>query len=125
MTEAEGSVLQDAADIHYKTQIEQTRQRRDTSRTQGTYDVYIEIDCDCEELLDAIGFDYKEVEDDETQNEVALHLDDDEYGELVHDVNFAYTDEQDIALFLLNAELSEYVTKVTIYKPSGDKITFE
>ena len=42
-----------------------------------------------------------------------------------HDCNFNYTDEQDIVLFLLNAELSEYVTKVTIYKPSGDKITFE
>ena len=26
---------------------------------------------------------------------------------------------------LLNDELSEYVTKATIYKPNGDKITFE
>ena len=97
--------------------------RLDVAKT-GTYDIYIEIDCDCQELLDAIGLDYKLCEDDDTQNEVKLILDSDEYGELVHDVNFAYTDEQDIALNLLNAELSEYVTKVTIYKPSGDIISF-
>ena len=86
--------------------------------------MYFEIDCDCEELLDAIGLDYKEVEDDETQNEVATYLTPDEYEELQHDCNFNDANEQDIGLFLLNAELSEYVTKATIYKPSGDKITF-
>ena len=98
---------------------------RKDARTNGTYDVYIDIDCDCEELLDAIGLDYTTSEDDESQNEVKLILDSDEYGELVHDVNFAYTDEQDIALNLLNPELSEYTTRVQIYTPQGDKITFE
>ena len=99
---------------------------QDTVHSQGrsTYDIYIEIDCDCEELLDAVGLEYKQCEDDDTQNEICISLDSDEYGEIVHDVNFAYTDEQDIALYLLNAELSEYVTKVTIYKPDGNIISF-
>jgi len=101
-----------------------TADRRLDSRSQGTYDVYIEIDIDCEELVDACGLEYKRTEDDDTQNEICISLDSDEYGEIVHDVNFAYTDEQDIALYLLNAELSEYVTKVTIYKPDGNVISF-
>ena len=101
-----------------------TADRRKDVAKSGNYDIYIEIDCDCEELVDACGLDYEEVVDDSTQNEICLSLDSDEYGELVHDVNFAYTDEQDIALNLLNAELSEYTTKVTIYKPSGDIISF-
>ena len=98
--------------------------RKDAQKS-GTYDVYIDIDIDCEELLDARGLDYTTSEDDETQNEVKIILNSDEYEEMQHDCNFNYTDEQNIGLFLLNAELSEYVTKVTIYKPSGDKITFE
>tara|TARA_A100001011_G_scaffold67098_1_gene68296 strand:- start:409 stop:729 length:321 start_codon:yes stop_codon:yes gene_type:complete len=101
-----------------------TADRRKEVAKSGYYDIYIEIDCDCEELVDACGLEYEEVADDSTQNEICISLDSDEYGELVHDVNFAYTDEQDIALNLLNAELSEYVTKVTIYKPSGDIISF-
>ena len=52
-----------------------TDTRRDTTRSQATYDIYFEIDCDCEELLDAIGLDYKQCEDDDTQNEVAVSLD--------------------------------------------------
>jgi hypothetical protein len=92
--------------------------------TKLPYKVAVEIDIDCEELLDAIGLDYTRSESDDTQNVVWLELDEDEYGDLVHDVNFAYTDEQDIALHLLNPELSEYTTKVTIYKPSGDNICF-
>ncbi len=41
----------------------------------ATYDIYFEIDCDCEELLDCIGLDYKQCEDDDTQNEVCISLD--------------------------------------------------
>ena len=91
----------------------------------GTYDVYIEIDIDCEELVDACGLDYTRTEDDDTQNEVCISLDAGEFEDLQADCNFNYTDEQDIAHALLNYELSEYVTKVTIYKPNGNKITFE
>ena len=35
------------------------------------------------------------------------------------------TNEQTIGTAMLNHELGEYVTKVTVYTPHGDKITFE
>ena len=98
---------------------------REIARTQGTYDFYIEIDCDCEELLDAIGLDYKQVEDDDTQNEVVLSLTRAEFTDVVDQSVLSMTNEQTIATALLNHELGEYTTKVTIYTPSGDKITFE
>ena len=107
------------------TQTTQTRLRREEVARTGTYDIYIEIDCDCEELVDACGLEYKQCDDDDTQSEVAISLDADEYEDLLHDCNFNYTNEQYIGCFLLNHELGEYVTKVTIYKPNGDKVTFE
>ena len=105
------------------TQDTQTR-RSDAKRT-GTYDVYIEIDCDCEELVDACGLDHERTEADDTQNEICLTLDEDDYEELYERCPFEATNEQYIGCFLLNHELGEYVTKVTIYKPNGDKVTFE
>ena len=99
--------------------------KREQSRTQGTYDVYIEIDCDCEELLDACDLTYKQCEDDDTQNEVALHLDKEDYDEFSFAIDFNTTNEQGIATYFLNPELGEYTTKVTIYTPYGDKVTFE
>ena len=115
------------------TTVTQTRRRREDVARTGTYDVYIEIDCDCEELVDACGLDYEMIQEvdalgnlvDSTQNEICISLHECEYEEMQHDCNFNYTNEQNIGLFLLNAELSEYVTKATIYKPNGDKITFE
>ena len=98
---------------------------RDQARSQGTYDVYIEIDIDCEELVDAVGLDYTRLEDDDTQNEVCISLDADEYDEFSFAIDFNHTNEQGIGLYLLNHELGEYVTKVTIYKPNGDVVTFE
>ena len=98
---------------------------RKDAQANGTYDVYIDIDCDCEELLDAIGLEYTTSEDDEHQNEVKLILTPDEFEDVQRDCNFNYTDEQDIAATLLNPELGEYTTRVQIYKPTGDKITFE
>ena len=93
---------------------------------RATYDIYIEIDCDCEELLDAIGLDYNIAEEDTTQNEVCISLDEHEWSTGIYDdVDFGNTDEQGIAAYLLNPELGEYTTKVTIYKPNGDKVTFE
>ena len=99
-------------------------EKREHSRTQATYDFYFEIDCDCEELLDAIGLDYKEVEEDDTQNEVALYLTRAEFTEVVDQTLLSMTNEQTIARLVLNDELAEYTTKVTIYTPSGDKICF-
>ena len=112
MTEEEGNTVQVVADsVHAKG--------------RSSYDIYFEIDCDCEELLDAIGLDYKQCEDDDTQNEVALSLDKEEYNDLQDCCDFNATNEQFIGCALLNHELGEYVTKVTIYKPNGDKVTFE
>ena len=100
-------------------------EKRESARTQGTYDVYIEIDIDCQELLDAIGLDYKESDDDSTQNEVAFHLDRAEFTDVFDQSVLSMTNEQTIATALLNHELGEYTTKVTVYTPYGDKITFE
>ena len=107
------------------TQIEQTRRRREDVAKTGTYDVYIEIDCACEELLDACGLDYEQCTDDDTQNEVALSLTREEFTDIVDQSFISMTNEQTLATALLNHELGEYTTKVTIYTPSGDKITFE
>ena len=101
----------------------QTDRRMDVAKS-GMYDIYIEIDVDCEELVDACGLDYKRTEDDDTQNEVCISLDADEWEDFQADNNFNYADEQTIGHYLLNHELGEYVTKVTIYKPSGDIISF-
>ena len=102
-----------------------TPQRRDSTRKSGTYDVYIEIDCDCEELLDAIGLDYDRSELDDTQNEVCITLTKDEFCDVFETVQLAKANEQVFASRILNPELGEYTTKVTVYTPQGDKITFE
>ena len=102
-----------------------TTQRRDSTRKSGTYDVYIEIDCDCEELLDAIGLDYDRSELDDTQNEVCVILTKDEFCDVFETVQLAKANEQVFASRILNPELGEYTTKVTVYTPQGDKITFE
>ena len=103
-----------------------TTEQRGTSSTTdaATYDVYIEIDCDCQELLDAIGLDYKQCEDDDTQNEVCISLDAAEFTDVFDQAPLSMTNEQTIASALLNYELGEYTTKVTVYTPSGDKICF-
>ena len=97
---------------------------RNNARTNGTYDVYIDNDCDCEELLDAIGLDYTTSEDDETQNEVKLILDKDEFCDVFETIQLAKANEQVFARRLLNPELSEYTTRVQVYTPQGDKICF-
>ena len=92
--------------------------------TKLPYKVALEIDIDCEELLDAIGLEYTRSLDDDTQNVVMLTLDEDEYKDFNHDCNFNDTDEQGIGATLLNYELGEYTTKATIYKPNGNNISF-
>jgi len=94
------------------------------SKGRSTYDLYFEIDCDCEELLDAIGLEYKQCEDDDTQNEVLVSLDQAEFTDAVDHSVLSTTNEQTIATHVLNPELGEYTTKVTIYTPYGDKICF-
>ena len=61
----------------------------------------------------------------QTQYEVALSLTRAEFTDVVDQSVLSMTNEQTLATALLNHELGEYTTKVTIYTPSGDKITFE
>ena len=101
-----------------------TDTRYDQARSQGTYDVYIDIDVDCTELVDACGLDYHESDEDSTQNEVKVELDAAEFTDVFDQAPLSMTNEQTIATALLNPELAEYTTKVTVYTPHGDKITF-
>ena len=107
------------------TQDTLTANRRSDAGGTGTYDVYIEIDIDCEELLDACGLDYELTEDDDTQNEVCISLNRDEFTDVFEQAPLELTNEQTLGTAMLNTELGEYVTKVTVYTPHGDKITFE
>ena len=100
-------------------------EHRDEARRNGTYDVYIEIDIDCEELVDACGLDYTRSEDDDTQNEICISLDRNEFVDVFEQAPLELTNEQTLGTAMLNLELGEYVTKVTVYTPHGDKITFE
>ena len=100
-------------------------ERTKKARSQGVYDVYIEIDIDCEELLDAVGQEYERVPDDDTQNEICISLDEGEFSDVFEQAPLCLTNEQPLATALLNHELSEYTTKATIYTPSGDRITFQ
>ena len=102
----------------------QTQDRRTATRSQATYDVYIEIDCDCEELLDAIGLEYRQCEDDDTQNEICISLTKDEFCDIFETIQLAKANEQVFATRILNPELGEYTTKLTVYTPQGDKIEF-
>ena len=102
-----------------------TPDRRQDARKAGTYDVYIEIDIDCEELVDACGLDYTRSETDDTQNEIMFPFNYDEFVDVFEQAPLVLTNEQTLGTAILNHELGEYVTKVTVYTPSGDKITFE
>ena len=94
------------------------------NKGRSSYDIFFEIDCDCEELLDAIGLEYKQCEDDDTQNEVLISLTPDEATDVLDQSVLSMTNEQTLAAAVLNHELSEYTTKATVYTPSGDKICF-
>ena len=109
------------------TTLTKTQVYRDQAKSTGTYDIYIEIDIDCTELLDAVGMTYDKVSDDLTQNEILLSMSEDEFKDTFEHINISdnYWNEVSITELLLNPEMCEYVTKVTIYKPTGDKITFE
>ena len=113
--------------FNYSPQSHKDAIMPDTVHTQGrsTYDLYFEIDCDCEELLDAIGLEYKQCEDDDTQNEIGISLTREEFSDVFETIQLTKASETLFGTRLLNPELGEYVTKVTVYTPHGDKFTFE
>ena len=89
------------------------------------YKVALEIDIDCEELLDACGIDYTRSEDDDTQNVIWMDLTDDEFCDVFETCQLTKANEVEFGTRLLNPELGEYTTKVTVYKPTGDNIIFQ
>ena len=99
---------------------------QDTVHTKDAkpYHFTFEIDIDCQELLDAIGLEYKQSQEDYTQNVVCLDLTPAEAKDVMNQSLLSMTNEQTLAAAVLNHELSEYTTKATIYTPSGDKICF-
>ena len=101
-----------------------TPQLRAQAKKHSSYDIHIEIDIDCTELLDAVGLEYETSDQDDTQNVIIISLNEDGWYDFLGDCNLNYADEQDVSAALLNAELGEYTTKVTIYKPTGDIISF-
>ena len=107
-----------------QTEYEQNIIKKASARSEGTYDVYIEIDIDCEELVDACGLEYTRSAEDDTQNEICISLNKAEFTDVFDQSVLSMTNEQTIATALLNPELGEYTTKVTVYTPHGDIISF-
>ena len=89
------------------------------------YTVNIEIDIDCEELLDAIGLDYELSKDDDTQNIIGLTLDQEEFNDVFETCQLSKANEIEFGSRLLNPELGEYCTKVTVLTPDNNMIIFK
>ena len=95
------------------------------------YDFHIEIEeewIDVAKALDELDLvtnvDYLQSEDDYTKIVIFKDLDEDEYLDLQEKIDFNNCNEQSISSELLNDVLGEYTTKVTIYKPDGNVISF-
>jgi len=89
------------------------------------YMVNIEIDIDCQELLDAIGLDYELSEDDDTQNVIGLTLTEEEFNDVFETCQLSKANEIEFGTRLLNSELGEYCTKVTVLTPDNNMIIFK
>ena len=89
------------------------------------YMVNIEIDIDCQELLDAIGLDYEVSEDDDTQNIIGLSLTEEEFQDVFETCQLTKANEVEFGTRLLNPELGEYCTKVTVLTPDNNTIIFK
>ena len=82
------------------------------------------------ELLDEMGFDYKESEELQAGNIlVELTLDEDKYSDFVknnnlHNTEYGYLLEQRLGIYLLGFDLGYGTFKITIYKPDGDFISY-
>ena len=89
------------------------------------YTINIEIDIDCEELLDAIGLDYERSKDDDTQNIIGLTLDQEDFNDVFETCQLSKANEIEFGSRLLNPELGEYCTKVTVLTPDNNTIIFK
>jgi len=89
------------------------------------YMINIEIDIDCQELLDSIGLDYELSEDDDTQNVIGLILTEEEFQDVFETCQLTKANEVEFGTRLLNPELGEYCTKVTVLTPDNNVIIFK
>ena len=85
------------------------------------YKVAVEIDIECEEIVDVCGLDYIRSEDDDSQIVVWFTLNDDEFFDIFERNELL----EEISERLLNAEIAEFTNRITVYKPTGDTIKFE
>ncbi len=86
--------------------------------------VFIEIDIECSDLLDEKEIAYVISEVDSTQNMITFTFTEDEIKNIFKSIQFMNANEKIISSKILNSELSEYTTKVSIEKPNGDTISF-
>ena len=77
------------------------------------YKVVVEIDEECEEIVDVCGLDYIRSEDDDSQIVVWLTLNDDEFFDIFERNELL----EEISERLLNAEIAEFTNRITVYKP--------
>ena len=94
-------------------------------KKSNKYMVNIEIDIDCEELLDAIGMPYEVSEDDDTQNIIGIQLTKEEFQDVFETCQLSKANEVEFGTRLLNPELGEYCTKVTVLTPESNLIIFK
>jgi len=94
-------------------------------KKSNKYMVNIEIDIDCEELLDAIGMPYEVSEDDDTQNIIGIQLTKEEFQDVFETCQLTKANEIEFGSRLLNPELGEYCTKVTVLTPESNLIIFK
>tara|TARA_Y100001970_G_scaffold195119_1_gene237142 strand:+ start:2453 stop:2770 length:318 start_codon:yes stop_codon:yes gene_type:complete len=87
----------------------------------------IEVDVDCQNLLDTLGLDYYEP-DDSVSNRlvkiITIRMSPKEYDQLKDEVTFDTANEEQLASLIVSPELGDYTLKVTLYKPNGNTVTF-
>ena len=95
------------------------------NKPDGGYVTDLDWQMYCQELLDAIGLDYTQSEDDDTQNEICISLDEGQFSDVFEQAPLCMTNECTLATALLNHELGECCTRVEALTPAGDTIIFK
>ena len=92
---------------------------------EKVYTVNIEIEVDCQEQLDAIGLNYERSKKDDTINIIGLKLNQEEFNDVFETCQLSKANEIEFGSRLLNPELGEYCTKVTVLTPDNNVIIFK
>ena len=88
------------------------------------YVIRIEIDVECQELLDICGIDYEISKKDICICKVILNLNKDEFEDELKNLTLTKVNKKDVTERLLVPEIAQYTKKVTIEKPTGNIISF-